>query len=131
MTTVRFSVLRHSLKRRGQKSDLDYRRILFCDDAKRRSFTFNRWCATKTYRQGLLLQHMGNEYFANALQVQPGFRHLPGYFRQNAIDVLHHFPLLEEIRLFDAHGLANQFKKVDDLEGRCGFMRAELAMAAW
>ena len=45
-------------------------------------------------------------------------------FRQNAIDVLHHFPLLEEIRFLDAHGFADQFKKVDYLERRSALVGA-------
>ena len=67
---------------------------------------------------------MGNQYFADVFQVEPRIRRLFGHFRQNAIDVLHHLPLLEQIGFFDAHGLADQFKKVDDLERRSGFVSA-------
>ena len=53
-----------------------------------------------------------------------------GDFRQNPIDVLHHFPLLEEIDALDAHGFTDQLEEVDDLERGCRFMGTQLAMAS-
>ena len=45
-------------------------------------------------------------------------------------NVLHHFPLLEEILTFHAHGFSHQLEEVDDLERGCRFVSAELAMAS-
>jgi hypothetical protein len=55
----------------------------------------------------LLAQHVGHQYLADGVQVQPGRSCLLGDLRQNPIDVLHHFPLLEEILALDAHGFAH------------------------
>ena len=45
-------------------------------------------------------------------------------------NVLHHFPLLEEIFILYAHGFPHQLEEVDDLERGGCFVGAELAMAS-
>ena len=64
----------------------------------------------------LFAENVRHQHFANGFQLQAGHGRMPGNFRQNPIDVLHHLPLFEQICLLNTHGFAHELEKVHDLE---------------
>ena len=71
---------------------------------------------------------MGNHHFTHGLDVEACSLRTVAKVGDDAIHVLHHLPLLEEIEPLDPQCLADQLQEVDDPEWQRGLVCAQLPM---
>jgi len=79
-------------------------------------------------RQRLLAEDVRRHRLAHRLEVEAGRFDAVAELGEDAVDVLHHLPLLEEVRLLHAERLAHQLEEIDDAERVVPLMGAQLAM---
>src|SRR5690242_21476537 len=77
----------------------------------------------------LFPKHVRNDHAARLVQIYVIAIDHRGRCREYRVNVVHHLQPLEQVGPHEPHALADQLKKIDNLEWPIAFMRTEFAVA--